>query len=313
MKSTVGTSELGEDDRKLLPTQEDLRFYQEHGWYISKTLYSDAEIDDLVAASMRYWAGHRDRLLEPKPPRIEYWEPSQGDGARGNDYIFHEDDTFRRLLSKPIVAAIAAMLADTDQIRLLHSTLRYKPPHSRDMLSVVAWHFDRAYWQTHSSDKLLTAFIPLHDCGEDTGTIVMVDGSNTWTEFSGFTATRHLPFYERDHAEMEQFLDENAAANGSTVRKIPMVLRKGQMSFHHCRTYHGSGPNKSDQPRLVVSFHLQDRSNHWQEHHLPNGDLLIYKQDHLVRRTPEGHPDYSDPIICPVLWEGDPRRTAEDV
>jgi hypothetical protein len=27
-----------------------------------------------------------------------------------------------------------------------------------------------------------------------------------------------------------------------------------------------------------------------------------YNHDTLVRRTPDGRPDYSDPDYCPVLW-----------
>lgn len=297
-------------DRELLPSEEDIRFYQEHGWYISKTLLSNEELDDMVTASKRYWTGHRDRILVNKPPSIEYWTPSDGDIARGNDYIFYEDETFRRVLSKPIIGAIAARLASTDQIRLLHSTLRYKPPGSNDPTSIVAWHFDRRYWQTHTSDELLTAFIPLHDCDEQMGTITMVDRSNKWDEFAGFTSTRHLPFYLRNHTEMERFLEENANANGAELRKVPMRLQKGQMSFHHCRTYHGSGPNLSQSPRIAVSFHLQDRANRWRQHHLPTGELLVYKLDHLVQKTPNGgYPDYSDPLFCPVLWEAGDRGT----
>lgn len=302
---------LSESDRELLPSEEDVRFYQEHGWYISKTLLSDKEVDDMVAASERYWAGHRDRILVSKPPDIEYWTPPSGDIARGNDFIFYEDETFCRVLSKPIIGAVAARLTKTDQIRLLHSTLRYKPPRPDDPSSIVAWHFDRRYWQTHTSDDLLTAFIPLHDCDEQMGTITMVDGSNKWEEFAGFTSTRHLPFYLRNHTEMEQFLEQNAKANGAELCKIPMVLRKGQMSFHHCKTYHGSGPNLSRNPRIAVSFHLQDRKNRWRRHYLPSGELLVYKLDYLVRRTPEGYPDYSDPSFCPVLWEDKTNRPSD--
>jgi ectoine hydroxylase-related dioxygenase (phytanoyl-CoA dioxygenase family) len=148
---------------------------------------------------------------------------------------------------------------------------------------------------------MLTAFIPFHDCDADLGTITMVDGSHTWREIGEDPSTnRH--FAERDRTQLEDMLLANAAYNNARVRKIPMIIPKGHMSFHHCRIYHGSGPNVSDQPRRAVSLHLQDGDNAYREYPLPDGSLAFYNHDALVRRTPEGRPDYADPEYCPTLW-----------
>jgi hypothetical protein len=74
------------------------------------------------------------------------------------------------------------------------------------------------------------------------------------------------------------------------------------MSFHHCRIYHGSGPNLSDRPRRAVSLHLQDGENRYRPVSLSDGTLVRYNHDHLVRRTPQDMPDYADPDYCPVIW-----------
>ena len=68
----------------------------------------------------------------------------------------------------------------------------------------VPWHMDRHYWQTCTSDRMLTAFIPFHDCDERMGTITMVDGSHRWTEIPGDDSTRH--FAQRDGNELEELL-----------------------------------------------------------------------------------------------------------
>ncbi len=52
---------LSEEEIELLPTDEDVAFYNEHGWYLSKKLLTDDETDELVNASERYYAGERDR------------------------------------------------------------------------------------------------------------------------------------------------------------------------------------------------------------------------------------------------------------
>ena len=61
---------LTEEECSLLPSDSDVEFYAEHGWYLSKKLFTDGEVDELVAASERYYAGERDRALPLRPPRL---------------------------------------------------------------------------------------------------------------------------------------------------------------------------------------------------------------------------------------------------
>lgn len=292
---------LTDEERALLPSDSEVEFYAEHGWYLTRKLFTDDEIDELVAASDRYYTGERDRTLPVRPPRLAYWDPADGDVQRHNDYVHYEHDGLAKLLRKPVVGAVAAALAGAGEVRVFQTTLIYKPPIAGEPSNVVPWHFDKHYWSTCTSDDMLTAFIPFHDCGEDMGTITMIDGSHRWQETgSDDTMTRH--FADRDDADLERTLTENAAHNNAEVVKVPMIIPKGHMSFHHCRTYHGSPTNRSKHPRRSVSFHLQDGANAYREFVLSSGEVLAYNHDVLVRRLPDGRPDYSDPGFCPVLW-----------
>jgi hypothetical protein len=292
---------LTDEERSLLPSDADIDFYTEHGWYLSKKLFTDDEVDGLVEQSERYYAGERDRTLPVRPPRLAYWEPSKGDVQRHNDYVHYEHDGLAKLLRKPIVGAVAAALARADEIRIFQSTLIYKPPIPGEPSNVVPWHFDKHYWSTSTSDKMLTAFIPFHDCDEEMGTITMIDGSNRWQEIgSNDSVTRH--FAERDNNDLERVLADNAAYNKTEVVKVPMIIPKGHMSFHHCRTYHGSAANRSPRPRRAVSFHLQDGDNAYRGFTLSTGEVLSYNHDVLVRRLADNRPDYSDPDFCPITW-----------
>jgi len=292
---------LTEEERELLPTEEDVEFYVEHGWYLSKKLLTDAEVDELVEASERFYAGGRDRALPVQPAKLAYWEPSHGPVQRHNDYIHYESDAIGRILRKPIIGAVAARLAQAAEIRIFQSTLILKPPKPDEPTNIVPWHFDRHYWATCSSDNMLTAFIPFHDCGEEMGTITVVDGSHQWKETGNDdTTVRH--FAERDNEDLELRLSMNAAFNNTDVRKIPMLISKGHMSFHHCRVYHGSGGNRSTNPRRAISFHLQDGANEFRRFELSDGTITSYNHDALVGRTADGRPDYADPTYCPVIW-----------
>ena len=295
------TFALTDDELALLPSDDDVEHYARHGWYLSKKIFTDDEVDELVAASERFYAGERSRSLPVRPPRLAYWEPSKGDVQRHNDYVHYESDPIARILRKPLLGAVAARLAKADEIRVFQSTLIYKPPIAGEPSNVVPWHFDRHYWASCTSDNMLTAFIPFHDCDEEMGTITMIDGSHRWEEIGADdTTTRH--FAERDNDDLEVMLADNAAYNNAQVTKVPMIIPKGHMSFHHCRTYHGSGANRSDRPRRAISFHLQDGANAYRPFQLSTGDLVAYNHDVLVRRTEDGRPDYSDPEYCPVLW-----------
>lgn len=292
---------LTEQERALLPSDADVEWYAAHGWYLSKKLLTDEEADRLAAASDAFYAGARSRRLPRHPPTLAYWQPSDGDVQRHHDYVHYESDGIAAILRKPLIGAVAARLAGAREIRVFQATMIYKPPRPDEPTNIVPWHFDRHYWQTCSSENMLTAFIPFHDCDESMGTLTMVDGSHRWKEIGGDdSTTRH--FADRDRGDLERMLAENAEFNNADVVKCPMLIPKGHMSFHHCRTYHGSGANRSDRPRRAISLHLQDGDNRYRPVTLSDGTPLMYNHDHLVRRTPEGAPDYADPEYCPVLW-----------
>jgi hypothetical protein len=295
---------LTEDESALLPDDEDVAFYAEHGWYLSKKLFADDEVEQLVAASEDYYAGERSRTLPVRPPKLAAWQPSDGPVQRHNDYVHYESDAIARILRKPLIGAVAARLAGVDEIRVFQSTLILKPAVGGEPSNIVPWHFDKHYWASSSSERMLTAFIPFHDCDEEMGTLTVVDGSHLWKETGrDDSMTRH--FAERDKDDLERVLAENAAYNGTTIRKVPLVIPQGHMSFHHCLTYHGSGPNRSPRPRRALSFHLQDGANEYRRFALSDGSAAAYNHDVLVRRLPDGRPDYADPAFCPVLWRND--------
>src|SRR5712692_8583477 len=105
------------EELDLLPSSADVQWYAEHGWYLSKRLLSDDETDRLLAASERFYAGHRDRRLPARPPNLAYWEPSHGPVQRHNDYVHYECADIAAILGKPLIGAVAARLAGVGEIR----------------------------------------------------------------------------------------------------------------------------------------------------------------------------------------------------
>lgn len=288
-----------ENDWDLLPTEEDVRSYEERGWYRSGTIFSEEEIDSALAAVERHYEGHRDHSLRLDIHSSLDWNKLSHGELRVNNFIVQQNDTLGSLATKPVIGAIAARLTRARQIRLLNSALFYKSPSSTSDATKIGWHTDSAYWQTCSSRKLITAWIALHDVDENMGPLTVLDCSNRWPEGSALDALRReRSFVCDDIADLEERLGQHAPE----LRHVPLCPRKGQVSFHSCLTFHGSGLNISDRPRINLTVHLQDESNRYRRMYDDKGKLCVYNMDHLVRRTPEGIPDYSDPRFCPVIW-----------
>jgi non-haem Fe2+, alpha-ketoglutarate-dependent halogenase len=103
----------------------------------------------------------------------------------------------------------------------------------------VAWHQDGYYWHL-SAPRLVSAWIALSPSTPQSGCLRVVPG----------THHRHLP-------HREQPTDGHMLASGLTLdldidpeRVVDVVLRPGEMSFHHERLVHGSGPNRGADKRI---------------------------------------------------------------
>jgi ectoine hydroxylase-related dioxygenase (phytanoyl-CoA dioxygenase family) len=285
--------QLSPEDRKLLPTADDIRFYQEHGYFVTKKIFTDAELDAAAAAADRYYAGQRTNMPGDKPMQWG-WKAEHGDTLRKNDWSTLQNPDLMKLVKKPILGAIGAQLAGTNIIRLWHDQLLWKPTDKPNQKANVGWHTDRGYWKTCSSPRMLTAWVPFHDCDEEMGSISFVDGSNLWPD-----NTENLNFFSNDL----EGLEKQFVTGGKPVVKVVPALKKGQVTFHSCLTIHGSGPNKSPRPRRSMAVHMQDASNRWQEFKHKDGKIAAHGNDMFDRKDERGLPDYTDPEMHPVLWE----------
>ncbi len=265
-----------------LPTDADVVVYRERGFFLSGLVLPSEVLDAAERGMARFYAGERDRR-GPASVEDNGWRPEHGNGLRKNDYASLRIDELAQLVSHPAIGAIAARLSGAAGIRLWHDQLLVKPVDLPDRAANVGWHTDRQYWQTCSSEDMLTAWVPFHDVDETGGSITFVDGSHHWNTTGG-------DFFEHDLDRQEAAL----VAAGRTVVKVPASLRRGQISFHHCRTIHGSGPNRSAQPRRSLAIHLQPSDNSYRPHALAH-----HRNDDLCRRANDGTPDYTDPSRSP--------------
>ncbi len=278
---------------------QDAAFYQEHGWVTTPTVLDNALIDEALAGLDQHWTGHRDRVLPGAGKHFADWMPGDGEGTRNNEYLSLQNRKVSRLAWSPTVGAIAAAAADTSEIRLFDDQIVNKPGGQTN--AVVGWHVDGDYRGTCSSKNMLTAWIPLHDCPEETGPLVVLDGSHRWSHKVDRSI---LSFHSTD---MDLLL-RHVEGLGLEFKPVTISLQRGQFSLHHCLAIHGSYANRSDRSRVALAVHLQDGANQYQPATKPDGRPVQLYNDMICAKNAAGEPDYSDASVFPTLWNTERER-----
>lgn len=267
-----------------VPTVDDVEFYRHHGYWISPVIIPDEVLDAAERGMARFYRGDLDSTgVHPKD-----WTPIVAAGLRKDDYASFCVEELGQLVRYPSIGSTAGRLSGADGIRLWHDQLLYKPVDRGSLQANVGWHTDRQYWMSCTSAEMLTAWVPFHDVGPENGSVSFFDASHGW-DVTG------LDFFSQDLASLERV----ARDQGFTPAVTPTTMKRGQVSFHHCRTVHGSGPNRGTAPRRSIAIHLQPVDNH------PlvgdDGRVAAHRNTELARQV-DGLPDFGDESMFPLLW-----------
>lgn len=240
-------------DRSLLPTDKDVEFWKEKGYWVSGKVLSDAQIEKYRNAMYRLWAAEFDTGKEPwgGPWRLT----ENASAIRKMDQAHWASGDLRELATNETVGAIAARLGETEAVRLWHDQLLYKPgnPNSgKGAGGNVGWHQDHYYWKCTTQD-LFTAWVALDDVTVENGCMQMVPGSHKWGVLDG-------NFFEQDLDKLKADIERES---GQKFETVPIEMKAGQVSFHHCLTIHGSGPNVTTRPRRSLVLHLMPNGAHY--------------------------------------------------
>lgn len=185
--------------------------------------------------------------------------------------IWEASEPFRRLIFHTNVATGAQQLIGTSSIRLWHDQIQYKPPRHG---GVNHWHQDGPLWPVLGDDRMVTAWIPLDDVDASNGCMSMVPGSHKW----GPRQREYLATVSDFNAIGQGF----EAPDGSEVVPVLWPVKRGEVSYHHCLTWHGSHSNTSDRPRRAIAIH-----------YMPDPCPFVAAGEHLLKphiRAADGEP-----------------------
>lgn len=203
-----------------------------------------AELDRVIASHEKGWKDG-----EPEPVMVSKWgdKPDQVIWQIVN--IWEASEPFERLLYlKPVVEAIS-QLAHHRDIQIWHDQIQYKPPRHG---GINNWHQDAPYWPVLKPQTPVTAWIALDDVDETNGCMWMVPGSHKW----GNVIKRLEGNPQEKFFEIAKGFEPPADAETKEAHVIPWPVKKGEVSFHHSMTWHGSHANKSDRPRRAIALHF---------------------------------------------------------
>jgi ectoine hydroxylase-related dioxygenase (phytanoyl-CoA dioxygenase family) len=133
-------------------------------------------------------------------------------------------------------------LLEVSGVRIYHDQALYKEPGGGH----TPWHADQYYWPL-SSDRTVTAWIPLQETPLELGPLEFSAGS------AGLTQGRDKEISD----ESQSFLD--SVLRGSSFPHIVEPFLLGEVSFHTGWTYHRAGPNTTDRMRKVMTMIYMDK------------------------------------------------------
>ena len=110
---------------------------------------------------------------------------------------------------------------------------------------IVSWHQDLTYWGLGETDDEVTAWIAFSDVSREAGCMRFIPGSHK---------QRILP--HRDTFDEGNLLSrgQEIAVEVNEDEAVFDVLKPGEMSLHHGRLFHASGPNHSGDRRIGMAI-----------------------------------------------------------
>lgn len=255
--------------------EEDRSFFREQGYWLSPKIFEQDELDRLADAQDAVNAG---RYETGNAPADVYWRPGDdADAVRKIDNTHLANRTLFACVTHAGLGATAADLLGVDMIRLWHDQLLYKPPGGKSSGS-IPWHQDYNFWKCSDRPEMITAWIPLHDVDEANGTMMVVPGSHRWGWHEAYSPCDEVVDIEAQRKGIAAHVPR-----GATFQAEPVTLKAGQVSFHHCLTLHGSGPNRAERPRRSLVAHLQSGDCRWSSDPASDGHLCAREMKRMSK------------------------------
>jgi hypothetical protein len=247
-------------DAPLVLTEEHRRSYDEQGWLSIPGLVDDTWLSRLRAVTDEFLDASRELTESNIIFDLDRGHSATEPRLRRLSSPTDLHATYWELASQSVVTDVVVDLIGPD-VKFHHSKLNFKAARGGEE---VKWHQDIQFWP-HTNYDLLTVGVFLEDVEAGVGEVGFVPGSHLGPLYD---------LYEDDTHIWSGALRDADVARAGVERAVYPVGPAGSITVHHCRTVHGSSPNRSPRARPLL---LQTYAA---------ADALAYTD--LVRQSPHG-------------------------
>jgi ectoine hydroxylase-related dioxygenase (phytanoyl-CoA dioxygenase family) len=151
--------------------------------------------------------------------------------------LWRHDATIREFVFGKRVARIAAELLEVKGVRIYHDQSLYKESRG----GITPTHADQFYWPL-SSDRTITAWIPLQPVSQDMGPLAF------YAQSQHFDYGRDLEISDESERQISSAMQEQ------NFELVDYPFDLGEISLHLGWTFHRAGANTSNAPRSVMTM-----------------------------------------------------------
>ncbi len=224
-------------DKNYPLNSDQINFYRNNGFIKLKNIF-DAETLRFFEQSISRKVDQKSKDSIPLKKRDTY-----GKAFLQILNLWTEDEEIKRFVFSKRLARIATELMEVEGVRMYHDQALYKEGNG----GFTPWHADQYYWPL-SSDKTITAWIPLQKIDPEMGPLEFSAGSQVVSE------GRALAISDESEKQIENRL------RVTDFEKVSEPFDLGEVSFHSGWIFHRAGPNKTNQTRKVMTVIYMDKN-----------------------------------------------------
>jgi ectoine hydroxylase-related dioxygenase (phytanoyl-CoA dioxygenase family) len=217
-------------------TQDQLAFFQKNQFIKLKEVF-DAEtlnfFNEVISAQVNQM-NHEQTALEERS--------TYGKAFLQLFNLWRENELVKELVFSKRMGKIAADLMRVDGVRLYHDQALFKEGGG----GITPWHADQYYWPL-SSDKTVTAWIPLQATPLEMGPLEFSAGSHAIVE------GRELEIGD----ESEEIIQKTLRV--TDFQHVIEAFDIGEISFHSGWIFHRAGANVTNDMRKVMTVIYMDK------------------------------------------------------
>ncbi|CAH1364776.1 unnamed protein product [Tenebrio molitor] len=227
-------------------TEEQRQFYEDNGYILIKNNVSHAFLDEL-----------KDRFIDICEGRVDTGgmtvmkDPSLKDKGVKGEYLINKiqeflyDDVLFKYCTYPAVVDVIESIIGPN-ITGANSMLINKPPNSHPGASSHPMHQDLHYFPYRPAERIAASWTAMERIDESNGCLYVVPGTHKGQLYNHI----YPDDYKNKLYHGVQGLDH--------LKKVYVIMEKGDTVFFHPLLLHGSGPNRTKGFRKAISCHYAD-------------------------------------------------------